>query len=170
MAPAGRTTACAQRRCRRNKYFAVEKFEKFSRMLPPGLAVAGLAICGCCTSFRSITADVATQQSVKQDSVQSATSVNIKVLLGLQQKEDSAFAQSVFAKAIIVIALTLAWIVHLLLPFDVRNSRPVLGVLDRQFLWVAALTTLAVFLVVLVPGVMFFHEVERDDVVEKKRR
>jgi hypothetical protein len=92
------------------------------------------------------------------------------VLLGLQQKEDSAFAQSVFAKAIIVIALTLAWIVHLLLPFDVRNSRPVLGALDMQFLWVAALTTLAVFLVVLVPGVMFFHEVEGDDIVKKKRR
>jgi regulator of protease activity HflC (stomatin/prohibitin superfamily) len=71
----------------------VENFGKFSKMLPPGLNVAGFDICGCCISFRSITsrveqnlvrvqtktkdnvfvvANVAVQQSVKPDSVEQA--------------------------------------------------------------------------------------------------
>merc|ERR1712008_232206 len=73
-----------------DKYFAVESFGKFSHMLPPGLAFAGLDCCGCCITFRSITsrvdqlmvrvntktkdnvfvtAQVAVQQSVKPDNV-----------------------------------------------------------------------------------------------------
>jgi len=73
-----------------DKYFAVEQFGKFSHMLPPGLAFAGLDCCSCCITFRSITsrvdqlmvrvntktkdnvfvtAQVAVQQSVKPDNV-----------------------------------------------------------------------------------------------------
>jgi regulator of protease activity HflC (stomatin/prohibitin superfamily) len=76
-----------------DKFFAVENFGKFSKMLPPGLNFAGFDICGCCISFRSITSrveqnlvrvqtktkdnvfvvvNVAVQQSVKPDSVEQA--------------------------------------------------------------------------------------------------
>lgn len=41
-----------------DRFFAVEKFGKFSHMLPPGLAFAGLDCCGCCVSFRSISSRI----------------------------------------------------------------------------------------------------------------
>merc|ERR1719384_913632 len=41
-----------------DKYFAVEKFGKYSHMLKPGLSFAGPDCCGCCVSFRSITSRV----------------------------------------------------------------------------------------------------------------
>lgn len=99
-----------------------------------------------------------------------AVAVNVRLLLYYQQSEDSAFASSVFCKTVIVISLTIAWLISLLLPIDVRNSRPTPGPLDMQALWIAAFITLAVFLVLVVPGVMFYHEVEGDDLVKKKRR
>jgi regulator of protease activity HflC (stomatin/prohibitin superfamily) len=76
-----------------DKYFAVENFGKFSKMLPPGLNFAGFDVCGCCITFRSITsrveqnlvrvqtktkdnvfvvANVAVQQSVHPDCVERA--------------------------------------------------------------------------------------------------
>jgi len=41
-----------------DKYYAVEKFGKFSHMLEPGLAVAGFDCCGCCVTFRSVSSRV----------------------------------------------------------------------------------------------------------------
>jgi len=76
-----------------DKWFAAEQFGKFSHIMAPGLSFAGLDICGCCISFRSITsrveqnmvmvqtktkdnvflvAKVAVQQSVKPENVQDA--------------------------------------------------------------------------------------------------
>jgi len=76
-----------------DKYYAVEKFGKFSTMLEPGLAFGGADCCGVCIGYRSITSrveqnlvmvqtktkdnvfvtcKVAVQQSVKPDSVQDA--------------------------------------------------------------------------------------------------
>jgi len=76
-----------------DKYFAAEQFGKFSHILSPGLSFAGVDVCGCCITFRSITsrveqnmvvvqtktkdnvflvAKVAVQQSVKPENVQDA--------------------------------------------------------------------------------------------------
>eukprot|EP00928_Gymnodinium_smaydae_P021170 TRINITY_DN18239_c1_g1_i1.p1 TRINITY_DN18239_c1_g1~~TRINITY_DN18239_c1_g1_i1.p1 ORF type:complete len:520 (+),score=100.96 TRINITY_DN18239_c1_g1_i1:122-1681(+) len=96
--------------------------------------------------------------------------VNTKVLFYFQQPEDSRFASSVVVKAIIVISLTLAWLVVLLLPIDVRNARPVPGPLDMQPLWIGAFITLIIFLVIIVPAAMFYAEVEGDDLVKGKKR
>lgn len=96
--------------------------------------------------------------------------LNTRLLHYYQQPEDSGFASGVFIKAVIVVALTLAWLVSLLLPIDVRNSRPTKGFLDMQALWTAAFATIAVFLVIVVPASMFYHEVEGDDLVKRKRR
>jgi len=41
-----------------DKWYAVEKFGKYSHMLGPGLAFAGPDCCSCCVSFRSITSRV----------------------------------------------------------------------------------------------------------------
>lgn len=102
--------------------------------------------------------------------VVAAVVINTKVLLYYQQKSDSSFASSILVKVIIITSLTLAWIVNLLLPIDVRNSRPVPGILDMQFLWKFAFMTLALFLGLIVPGAMFYSEVEGDDLEKKKMR
>eukprot|EP00931_Biecheleriopsis_adriatica_P065881 TRINITY_DN40337_c0_g1_i1.p1 TRINITY_DN40337_c0_g1~~TRINITY_DN40337_c0_g1_i1.p1 ORF type:complete len:534 (-),score=120.07 TRINITY_DN40337_c0_g1_i1:92-1693(-) len=96
--------------------------------------------------------------------------MNTRLLLHYQMPEDSGFASSVLCKAIIVLSMTLAWMVNLLLPVDVRNSRPEPGFLDMQVIWSAAFITLAVFIVLVVPAAMFYHEVEGDDTVKRKRR
>ncbi|CAE7790002.1 unnamed protein product [Symbiodinium sp. CCMP2592] len=94
---------------------------------------------------------------------------NTRLLLHYQQPEDSGFATSPLCKVVIVTSLTLAWMVNLLLPIDVRNSRPVPGFLDMQTLWMAAFITVLVFLVLIVPAAMFYYEVEGDDFVKRKR-
>jgi len=99
-----------------------------------------------------------------------ALAINTRLLLHYQKPEDSGFASSVVVKVIIVLSLTLAWLVNLLLPVDVRNSRPTPGFLDMQFLWSFAFIAMAVFLVVIVPGAIFYHEVEGDDTVKRKKR
>jgi len=76
-----------------DRWYAVEQFGKFSHIMSPGLSFAGLDLCGCCISFRSITsrveqnmvmvstktkdnvflvAKVAVQHSVKPENVQDA--------------------------------------------------------------------------------------------------
>mmetsp|Transcript_30299 Transcript_30299/g.64485 ORF Transcript_30299/g.64485 Transcript_30299/m.64485 type:complete len:521 (-) Transcript_30299:103-1665(-) len=99
-----------------------------------------------------------------------AVAMNVHLLLYFQQPEDSKFASSICCKAIIVISLTLCWFVNILLPIDVRNSRPIPGILDMQLLWVITFITLASFLVLIVPGAMFYMEVEGDDMVRRKHR
>mmetsp|Transcript_49738 Transcript_49738/g.116190 ORF Transcript_49738/g.116190 Transcript_49738/m.116190 type:complete len:523 (+) Transcript_49738:52-1620(+) len=95
---------------------------------------------------------------------------NLRLLTHYQQPEDSGFATSPICKVVIIASLTLAWMVNLLLPIDVRNSRPNPGFLDMAALWSAAFITLAVFLVLIVPAAMFYYEVEGDDTVKRKRR
>lgn len=41
-----------------DKWYAVEKFGKYSHMLGPGLSFAGPDCMGCCISYRSITSRV----------------------------------------------------------------------------------------------------------------
>lgn len=95
---------------------------------------------------------------------------NVRILQYYQQPEDSGFGGSVFCKVIIVAALTLAWLLNILLPVDVRNSRPVPGIVDMQIVWKVAYFTLAGFILLIVPAAMFYTEVEGDDVIKKKRR
>mmetsp|Transcript_30550 Transcript_30550/g.81037 ORF Transcript_30550/g.81037 Transcript_30550/m.81037 type:complete len:520 (+) Transcript_30550:3-1562(+) len=102
--------------------------------------------------------------------VAGAVAVNVKILLHYQQPEDSGFASGLLSKVCIVVSLTLAWVLNVMLPIDVRNSRPMPGFLDMQLLWKAAFITLASFLVVVVPGAMLYAEIEGDDTVKKKRR
>lgn len=99
-----------------------------------------------------------------------AVAVNLRILVYYQQPEDSKFGSSIVCKAIIVISLTLAWLLNMLLPVDVRNSRPRPGPLDMAALWEGAFATLGVFLVIVVPAAMFYTEVEGDDMIKKKRR
>lgn len=41
-----------------DKFYAVEKFGRYEKMLPPGLSYTGFDICGCCIGLRSITSRV----------------------------------------------------------------------------------------------------------------
>jgi LMBR1 domain-containing protein 1 len=99
-----------------------------------------------------------------------AIAVNIHLLFYYEEELDRRAAKNIILKVIIVTSLTLTWVVVLLLPVDVRNSRPTPGPLDMQALWKAAFITLAVFLAIIVPSAMLYSEVEGDDLVKKKGR
>lgn len=99
-----------------------------------------------------------------------AVYANIRLLWYFQAPEDTGLSKSLICKAIVVTSLTLCWMVTLLLPVDVRNSRPVPGVVDMRTIWCLAFGCIAGFLVIVVPGAMFYHEVADDDAVNKKRR
>merc|ERR1719440_1528641 len=56
----------------------------------------------------------------------------------------------------------------ILLPVDVRNSRPVPGFLDMRLIWTIAFATLAIFLILIIPAAMFYHEADGDVAIGKK--
>eukprot|EP00429_Kryptoperidinium_foliaceum_P034362 CAMPEP_0176157850 /NCGR_PEP_ID=MMETSP0120_2-20121206/80709_1 /TAXON_ID=160619 /ORGANISM="Kryptoperidinium foliaceum, Strain CCMP 1326" /LENGTH=83 /DNA_ID=CAMNT_0017495151 /DNA_START=13 /DNA_END=261 /DNA_ORIENTATION=- len=60
---------------------------------------------------------------------------NVRLLTYFQQPEDAKLGSSVACKTIIVISLTLAWLLNMLLPVDVRNSRPTPGVVNMALVW-----------------------------------
>lgn len=99
-----------------------------------------------------------------------AVLANVRLLTYFQAPEARGAATSVVVKAVIIISLTLCWVLNILLPVDVRNSRPKPGPLDMELIWSLAFCTLAVFLILVVPAAMFYYEVEEDDDVKKKRR
>lgn len=99
-----------------------------------------------------------------------ATVVNTKILFYYQLPETSGFTQSVFCKVIVISSLNLAWIIILLLPIDVRNSRPEPGMLDMRLIWICTFCTVACYIVVVIPATMFYHEVEDDVAVKHRRR
>jgi len=99
--------------------------------------------------------------------VAGAVYANVRLLMYFQHSDGSQFSESVFCKSIIVASLTLAWVVNILLPVDVRSSRPTPSGLDMQIVWTIAFVVLAVFLVVIVPATMFYHETEGDTTIKK---
>jgi len=66
-----------------DKWFAVEKFGKFDKMLSPGLAVVGCDCMGCCVSFRSITSRV--EQNICVVHTKTKDNVFVAVKVAVQQ-------------------------------------------------------------------------------------
>jgi len=66
-----------------DKYFAVEKFGKFSHTLKPGLAFGGVDCCGCCVTYRSITSRV--EQNVVNVRTKTKDNVFVNVVVAVQQ-------------------------------------------------------------------------------------
>jgi len=62
-----------------DKYYAVEKFGRYSHVLSPGLAFAGFDLCGMCISFRSITSRVEQLMVNVQTKTKDNVFVNAKV-------------------------------------------------------------------------------------------
>jgi len=94
--------------------------------------------------------------------------VSIRILLYYQDPADSGIGSNVFVKAVVVSSLTLCWLLNILLPVDVRNSRPVPGLLDMSAIWTAAFATLFFFIFIVIPAAMFYHEADGDVVMGKK--
>jgi len=93
---------------------------------------------------------------------------NIRILQYYQDPCDKGLRQSVFVKGVIVASLTLCWLLNILLPVDVRNSRPVPGMLDMRLIWTIAFATLGIFLILVIPVAMFYHEADGDVAIGKK--
>mmetsp|Transcript_108136 Transcript_108136/g.323362 ORF Transcript_108136/g.323362 Transcript_108136/m.323362 type:complete len:299 (-) Transcript_108136:128-1024(-) len=62
-----------------DRYYAVERFGKFDKVLLPGLAVAGVDCCSVCISFRSITSRVEQNNVVVQTKTKDNVFVTAKV-------------------------------------------------------------------------------------------
>mmetsp|Transcript_47260 Transcript_47260/g.151692 ORF Transcript_47260/g.151692 Transcript_47260/m.151692 type:complete len:557 (-) Transcript_47260:49-1719(-) len=96
---------------------------------------------------------------------------SIRILQYYQREEDSRFGAGCLCKAIVVASLTLAFLLVVLLPLDVRNTRPGPGIPGLMaMLWRVAFSLLAAFAFVIVPGAAFYDEVEGDDTVQRKGR
>lgn len=65
-----------------DRYWAVEKFGRFSHILNPGLSFAGPDCCGCCVAFRSITARV--EQSICHIPTKTKDNVFVSVTVAVQ--------------------------------------------------------------------------------------
>lgn len=95
---------------------------------------------------------------------------NVRILQYYQDPNDRGIGKSIFVKGVIVTSLTLCWLLNILLPIDVRNSRPVPGWLDMRSLWMVAFITLAVFLLLIIPAAMFYHEADDDAAIGKHKK
>jgi len=62
-----------------DKWYAVENFGKFDKMLGPGFSVAGPDCCGCCITFRSITSRVEQNTVMVQTKTKDNVFVTAKV-------------------------------------------------------------------------------------------
>jgi len=93
------------------------------------------------------------------------------LLVHFQKPEDSGFKSGLLCKVIVVASLTLSWLIVLLLPLDVRNSRPVPGIPGLMLVvWRVGFALAAAFAVIFVPAASFYDEVEDDDTVPRKCR
>mmetsp|Transcript_104429 Transcript_104429/g.319816 ORF Transcript_104429/g.319816 Transcript_104429/m.319816 type:complete len:526 (-) Transcript_104429:27-1604(-) len=95
---------------------------------------------------------------------------NVRLLLHYQQPEDAEWRSSIGIKTVVVLSMTIAWLLNMLLPIDVRNSRPRPGPVDMDAVWQGGFVVLGVFLFAVVPATLFYSEVEGDDAVRSKRR
>jgi len=66
-----------------DKYFAVEKFGKFSHILKAGLAFSGPDCAGCCVTYRSITSRV--EQNICQIRTKTKDNVFVNCVVAVQQ-------------------------------------------------------------------------------------
>jgi regulator of protease activity HflC (stomatin/prohibitin superfamily) len=66
-----------------DKWYAVEKFGRYSHMLTPGLAFGGPDVCGCCLTYRSITSRV--EQITCTVSTKTKDNVFVTVKVAVQQ-------------------------------------------------------------------------------------
>jgi len=95
--------------------------------------------------------------------------VNIRLLFYFQQ-EGTGFTEHIAAKTVVILSLTVAWFMVLFLPLDVRNAQalPTDLVLDMRLAWVILYILAAIFIFIVIPVAMFWHEVEDDDEVKQK--
>ncbi|CAE8713922.1 unnamed protein product, partial [Polarella glacialis] len=66
-----------------DRYYAVETFGKFGKVLEPGLACVGFDLCGCCINFRAITSRV--EQNLVFVSTKTKDNVFVQVKVAVQQ-------------------------------------------------------------------------------------
>jgi len=79
-----------------DKWFAVERFGKYSNILSPGLAFVGPDCCGCCVTFRSITSRV--EQIMCEVRTKTKDNVFVNVIVAVQQSVIPDLAENAMYK------------------------------------------------------------------------
>ena len=72
-----------------DKWYAVEKFGRYSHMLPPGLAFGGPDVCGCCLTYRSITSRVEQIMCTVSTKTKDNVFVNAHIAVQMSVKPES---------------------------------------------------------------------------------
>jgi len=73
-----------------DKWFAVERFGKYSHILGPGLSFVGVDCCGCCITLRSITSRVEQNTVIVQTKTKDNVFVTAKVAVQQSVQPDRA--------------------------------------------------------------------------------
>ncbi|CEL97760.1 unnamed protein product [Vitrella brassicaformis CCMP3155] len=102
---------------------------------------------------------------------------NLKLLYYYEHPDDRSIGQAVLCKIMVVVGLLLAWLLILLLPIDVYNSRPAFSSclfggsdcprLDMKWFWSGMYICIAVFVTVFLPFATFYYEADTDQRVTK---
>lgn len=79
-----------------DKWYAVEKFGKYSNIIGPGLSCVGVDCCGACISFRSVTSRV--EQNICQVRTKTKDNVFVNVIVAVQQSVIPDCAQDAMYK------------------------------------------------------------------------
>ena len=88
---------------------------------------------------------------------------NIYLLAYYSHPDDSGYGIDLFAKIIMVLGMTLTWTTVLMFPLDVSNVRSQLDVAFRMDLfWLIIYITTAVFILIIIPSVIFYYEADPD--------
>jgi regulator of protease activity HflC (stomatin/prohibitin superfamily) len=108
-----------------DKWYAVERFGAYFQMMYPGLHWAGFDICGCCITFRSMTARV--EQNIVRVSTKTKDNVFVAVSVAVQQSVMQDRVQEAMYKLTDVIVQVDAYV------SDVVRSQIPLMTLDEAF-------------------------------------
>eukprot|EP00916_Digyalum_oweni_P006925 GHVL01011824.1.p1 GENE.GHVL01011824.1~~GHVL01011824.1.p1 ORF type:complete len:516 (-),score=48.93 GHVL01011824.1:435-1982(-) len=95
--------------------------------------------------------------------------INVKMLFYYESEDDRSIGKSILTKGMIVVSLLLAWMLIILLPLDVYNSRPSPGGLDMHTCWIVFYLTILVFLLGPIPFCSFYYEADSDSRVTTRK-
>ena len=88
---------------------------------------------------------------------------NIYLLAYYSHPEDGGFGLDLLAKVVMVLGMTLTWMVVLMFPLDVSNSR---GEKEAGFrmdlFWFIIYICIAAFVLIIIPGMIFLYESDSD--------
>ena len=88
---------------------------------------------------------------------------NVYLLAYYSHPDDGGFGASLFAKIIMILAMTLTWATVLMFPLDVSNTRSDIEVGFRMdIFWFIIYITTGVFILFIIPACIYYYEADSE--------